>query len=37
MAPFMINKFRNVGFANPYPDDDKSITGSIDEYAPGNF
>ena len=31
MANFMINRFFTVGFADPYPDDDKFIIGSVDD------
>lgn len=31
MANFLINRFYTVGFADPYPDDDKFIIGSIDD------
>ena len=30
-ANFLINRFWTVGFADPYPDDDKFIIGSVDD------
>jgi len=30
-ATFLINRFWTVGFADPYPDDDKHIIGSVDD------
>lgn len=30
-ANFLINRFWTVGFADPYPDDDKHIIGSVDD------
>ena len=35
MANFLINRFFTVGFADPYPDDDKNITGSVDDKPDG--
>ena len=31
MANYLINRFFTVGFADPYPDDDKNIIGSVDD------
>ena len=31
MANYLINRFFTVGFADPYPDDDKFIIGSVDD------
>lgn len=31
MASYMINRFFTIGFADPYPDDDKNIIGSVDD------
>jgi hypothetical protein len=30
-STFLINRFWTVGFADPYPDDDKFIIGSVDD------
>ena len=30
-ASFLINRFWTVGFADPYPDDDLNIIGSVDD------
>ena len=31
MANYLINRFWTVGFADPFPDDDKNIIGSVDD------
>ena len=33
-ASFLIKRFWTVGFADPYPDDDKNIIGSVDDVPP---
>ena len=35
MANYLINRFFTVGFADPYPDDDKNIIGSVDDTPEG--
>ena len=30
-ASFLINRFWTIGFADPFPDDDKHIIGSVDD------
>ena len=36
MANFLINRFWTVGFADPFPDDDENIVGSVDD-IPADF
>ena len=36
IKPYLINRFCSIGFVDPYPDDDKFITGSVDD-LPDDF